>query len=490
MWSSWSSVARLCLVLLVQFCWPWSTLAFAATGGGGPPGEWVGAHLAETVLVLALAVIGVGFALERSRRRRAERSLGERLRFETLLSEQVATFSRVSGADVDPAIQRSLRQMADFLVVDWGTLTEYSDDSRKARATHWWAADGVRPKPLAVGFDESPWVVSRLRRGELVRFSRIGDLPEDDAAVDRRTYRRLGIKSLVAVPLTVEKAVVGALAFSTVGVERVWRDEFVQRLHLLGEVLASTLSRRRADLEGQRLRQNLAHVGRVSTMGQLTASLAHELNQPLTAILSNAQAAQRILDSDRADLVEVREILRDIVDDDKRAGEVIQRVRGFLTKSDLQVSALDIGDLVSQVARLVSSDAIIRNVTLHLELEADLPSVSGDRVQLQQVVLNLLVNGLDAIRESSAAERTIVLKTRAGPAGVVVAVEDSGIGIAEADLEQVFHAFYTTKADGLGMGLAIARSIVQAHGGELDARNNPHGGATFSFTLPAIEAGR
>ncbi len=439
-------------------------------------------------LVLSLALLGIRLILERAGRRRAERSLGERLRFETLLSEQVATFSRVSGADVDRAIQRALRQIADFLSVDWGNLTEYSDDSRMARVTHWWVAEGVGPPPSAIGFEEIPWVVTHLRRGEMVRFSTTDELPDGEAAVDRHTYRRLGIKSQVAVPLTVEGTVVGALAFSTVGTERAWRDEFVQRLHLLGDVFAHTLSRRRSELEGQRLRQDLAHVGRVSTMGELTASLAHELNQPLTAILSNAQAAQRILHSDGADLAEIREILGDIVEDDKRAGEVIHRLRGFLRKAPLEVSTLDVGELVSQVARLVSRDAIIRNVAIRLDLAVGLPPVGGDRVQLQQVVLNLLMNGLDAMRESSSGERALVLRTfMAGPASVVVAVEDSGGGIEAADLGHVFHAFYTTKPDGLGMGLAIARSIVEAHGGRLDARNNPEGGTTFSFTLPALK---
>jgi two-component system sensor kinase FixL len=167
---------------------------------------------------------------------------------------------------------------------------------------------------------------------------------------------------------------------------------------------------------------------------------------------------------------------------------VIRRLRGFLKKGHLEFAALDIGDLVSQVARLVSSDAIIRNVAVRLELAPELPPVCGDRVQLQQVILNLLMNGLDAMRESGEGDRTLVLRTlSAGPASVVVAVEDSGVGIDEADLDHVFHAFYTTKPDGLGMGLAIARSIVEAHGGHLDAKNNPQGGATFSFTLPAIK---
>jgi signal transduction histidine kinase len=452
-------------------------------------GDWVAWQVGVgAVLILSLLVLAIGLILERIWRRRAEVLLGERLRFETLLSEQVATFSRISAADVDREIQRALRRIADLLGVDWGNLTEYSDDSRTARVTHWWVADGVGPQPAAIGFEEIPWVVTTLRRGELVRFSKTDELPEGDATVDRETYRRLGVKSQVAVPLTVEGVVVGALAFSTVGTERAWRDEFVQRLHLLGDVFANTLSRRRSEMEGQRLRQDLAHVGRVSTMGELTASLAHELNQPLTAILSNAQAAQRILASDKGDLGEIREILGDIVEDDKRAGEVIHRLRGFLRKSNTELAALDIGELVSQVARLVSSDAIIRNVAIRLDLAPGLPPVCGDRVQLQQVILNLLMNGLDAMRESGEGERTLVLRTESGgPATVVVAVEDSGVGIDEADLDHVFHAFYTTKPDGLGMGLAIARSIVEAHGGHLEARNNPGGGATFSFTLPVIK---
>jgi C4-dicarboxylate-specific signal transduction histidine kinase len=316
-----SPVRRACLTVLALLCWAHFPPARAAAddltrkAGGGVAWQVV----AGAALVLLLVLLGIGLARERVGRRRAESSLGERLRFETLLSEQVATFSRTSVADVDREIQRALRRIADFLAVDWGRLTELPDDRPTARVTHWWVAEGVGPPPAA-GFEEIPWVAARLRRGELVRFSSLEELPERAAAADRHTYRRLGIKSQVAVPLTVEGTVVGALAFSTVGAERAWRDDLVQRLHLLGEVFASTLSRRRSEMEGQRLRQDLAHVGRVSTMGELTASLAHELNQPLTAILSNAQAAQRILDAEAADLAEVREILGDIVEDDKRAG--------------------------------------------------------------------------------------------------------------------------------------------------------------------------
>lgn len=438
-------------------------------------------------LVAALALLSAGLLVERTGRRRAELSLGERLRFETLLAEQAATFSRVSGTDVDREIERALRRIADFLAVDWSGLTEYSEDSQTARVTHWWMAEGMDPPPVALGFDEIPWSVTQLRQGETVRFTQIEELPESEAAVDRQTYRRLGVKSQVAIPLTVEGTVVGALAFSAVATERTWRDEFVQRLQLLGEVFANTLSRRRAEMEGERLRQDLAHVGRVATVGELTTSLAHELTQPLTAILANAQAARRILESDGPDLAELRAIVGDIVDDDKRASEVINRLRGFLKKGTLERSSVDMGDLVGQMARLVAGDAVLRNVVTRLELAPDLPLVHGDRVQLQQVVLNLILNGLDAMRDGRPMNRTLVLRTARGDGGSVeVTVQDSGAGIEKADLDNIFEAFYTTKADGLGMGLAIVRSIVEAHGGRVGARNNPEGGASFSFTLPAV----
>ena len=437
-------------------------------------------------LFAALALLSTGLLVERTGRRRAELSLGERLRFETLLAEQVATFSRVSGADVDRAIERALRRISDFLGVDWSGLTEYSEDSQTARVTHGWMAEGVDPQPVALGFDEIPWSVTQLRRGETVRFTRIEELPEREAAADRQTYGRLGVKSQVAIPLTVEGVVIGSLAFSAVATERAWRDEFVQRLQLLGEVFANTLARRRAELEGQRLRGDLAHVGRVATVGELTASLAHELNQPLTAILANAETARRLLESDTADLGELRAIVGDIVDDDKRASEVIKRLRSLLKKGPLERSSVDMSELVGQVARLAAGDAILRNVATRLELASDLPPVHGDRVQLQQVVLNLILNGLDAMRDSEAGHRTLVLRaTQVGAATVEVAIQDSGAGIEKTDLDHIFDPFYTTKPDGLGMGLAIVRSIVEAHGGRVSAINNPEGGATFSFTLPA-----
>ena len=418
-------------------------------------------------------------------RRRAELALNERLRFETLLSELSAVFSGLPALEIDHEITRGLRRIVDFLEVDRGTLVKFSDDKLSAQTTHSWAADGVAPAPAAVPLDQIPWTAARLGRGATIHFARLEDLPPEGAATDRATYLALGIKSRVEIPLMIGDAVVGALALSTLAAERTWRDELVQRLRLFGEMFANNLARKRSELEAQGLRNDLAHAGRVATIGELTASLAHELNQPLTAILSNAQAGQRVLDTAPVDLVEVGEILKDIVEDDKRAGEVIRRLRRLLAKGDPHMSALDLNEALEDVARLVSGDAVVRGVSIRLELAAGLPPVLGDRVQLQQVALNLVLNGMDAMRESGPGDRMLVLQTAVADTETVrVEIKDSGPGINASDMSKIFQTFYTTKPDGMGIGLAITRSIVDAHGGRLEAHNNPDGGATFSFTLP------
>jgi signal transduction histidine kinase len=426
-------------------------------------------------LVERLRLLSEAFA-SALERRRMEVSLADRLAFEQVLSSLSTTFSNVSAAEFDREIERGLRRIVDFFDLDHGGLIEFSHD----RACRTWTIDG------GMTAEDIPWMAARMQRGDLVSVSRIEDLP-DEAAVDRRSCLARGIKSKVALPLLVGGIVVGGFTFGTVRAERAWRpDDLIQRLRLLGEVFANTLSRRRGDVEGQRLRQEMAHVGRVSAMGELTASLAHELNQPLTAILNNAQVAQRFLAAEVVDVAEMREILNDIVADDKRAADVIQRLRLLLKKGDLEYASLDLNEVVTEVARLVASDAAIRNVAMRVEAASDLPRVRGDRVQLQQVVLNLVLNGLDAMREPGTSDRpSLVIRTfRDGEAVVGVAVHDTGPGIAKKDADHIFDPLYTTKAEGIGMGLAIARTIVDAHGGRLAAANGEAGGAIFQFTLP------
>jgi signal transduction histidine kinase len=426
-------------------------------------------------LVARLRLLGETFA-SALERRRTEVSLAERLAFEKLLSSLSTTFSKLWAADFDREIQHGLRRIVDFLDVDRGSLIEFLRDGTAYRT---WTIDG------GMSAEGIPWIAAKIQRGDVVAFSRIEDLP-DEALVDRRTCLALGVKSQVALPLAVGGAVVGGLVLGTLRDVRAWEpDERIQGLRLLGEVFANALSRKQVELEAQRLRQELAHIGRVSAMGELTASLAHELNQPLTAILNNAQVAQRLVAAEVVDVAEMREILSDIVADDKRAAEVIRRLRLLLKKGDLEYVSLDLNEVVTEVARLVMSDAAIRNVSMRLEATIGLPRVRGDRVQLQQVVLNLVLNGLDAMREPGTREGSLVIRTLRDGAGLVgVAVQDAGPGIADKDVDHIFNVLYTTKPEGIGMGLAISRTIVDAHGGRLTAANNAQGGATFQFTLP------
>jgi signal transduction histidine kinase/integral membrane sensor domain MASE1 len=238
----------------------------------------------------------------------------------------------------------------------------------------------------------------------------------------------------------------------------------------------------------QRARAELAHVARVSTVGALTASIAHQLNQPLAGILTNAQAATRLLGGDPPDLDEARASLRDIVEDDRRASEVILRMRELLRHDSDSLAELDINGLVSDVVRLLSSDAIIRNVDLVLRLDPVPAVVQGDSVKLQQVVLNLILNALEAVAEHATADRRVIVRSRVDRDVVEVSVVDRGMGFSGAE-ERAFEPFFTTKRAGMGLGLYIAKSIVQAHEGLMHATTNREGGATVSFSLPLAHPG-
>lgn len=574
-----------------------------------------GVSLLESALIVVLL-------LQWRRRRWAERSLTERLRFEEVLSGLYARFALLEAGDLEAESERSLAAVGEFLGVDRAKLVAPSEKTGFLRIRGW-ARPGVDPGPAVVSLLRFPWTGARLRRGEVVKFSRLEELPPD-AAVDRTTYASIGARSHISVPLLAGDLVLGSIAFTTVLAERSWPDELDQRLQLLAGVLANVLARRRADgalresralsdaivqslpgtvvvvnrsgtiiatnhwsrgaavgaghdaelaigasylevwrrlqaagdraaaeivrgiqsvldgtslevsldhrvpaadgqdgawfeirvhplrtasggavisridiserrraaAETRRVREELARVGRLATVGELTAALAHEVKQPLTGILTNAQAARRLLVADRPDLAEIRSILDDIVADDQRAAGVIQRLRGMLKRREPELTTIDVNRLIEDVVRFLRTDAVIRNAFIRTELEPDLPTIRGDVVQLQQVLVNLVLNGLDAMREVPAAQRRLVITTRRAGDGVCVGVRDSGTGLTAEYRERIFEPFFSSKPEGMGLGLPIARSIVDAHGGRLWAVNNADCGATFFFTLAATGRGR
>ena len=238
--------------------------------------------------------------------------------------------------------------------------------------------------------------------------------------------------------------------------------------------------------EVQRARAELLRVERSFRVSELAASLAHELNQPLAAILSNAQAALRFLESGKLDLKEFREILGDIIYDDKRAGNVIRSLRSMLKREEGEKKPVILNEILNDVIAILHSEAVFRHLDIETELAGSLPPVLADRIQLQQVALNLIMNAAEAMAQNSSEEKKIILRTHAADACVRVSVRDFGRGMDKEDLERVFWPFFTKKGTGLGMGLAISKSIVEAHRGRIWGENHPDGGAIFTFELPVM----
>jgi PAS domain S-box-containing protein len=259
----------------------------------------------------------------------------------------------------------------------------------------------------------------------------------------------------------------------------------------VGNVCRDITDRKRAEAEAHEndrryraMQMELAHANRVATMGQLTASIAHEVNQPIAATVTNAEAALRWLRAGSSHLEEVRQVLSSIIEDGTRAGEVIHRIRALMKKAPPRKDRLDINEVILEIIEITRGEAMKNGIAVSTELTDQLPVVEADRVQLQQVVLNLIVNALDAMAAADAPRELRISTATVEAGGLRVAVQDSGPGLKAAMLERVFESFYTTKPTGLGMGLSICRSIIEAHGGRLWASTNQRRGSTFQFTLP------
>jgi PAS domain S-box-containing protein len=268
---------------------------------------------------------------------------------------------------------------------------------------------------------------------------------------------------------------------------RTYSDAGGKAVRMVGAAIDIT-AQNQAETEAALQRNELAHLSRVAMLSELSGSLAHELNQPLAIILTNAQAAQRLLAQQPPDLAEARDILADIVSEDQRASEVIGRLRSLLKPGQAQAQPLSLNEIIEDVLRIARRDLLGRAITVHLSLAETPPRVLGDRIQLQQVLLNLILNASDAMSGNPPARRHLTLATTHGEGAVRMSVSDTGCGLPP-DAERVFEPFYSTKAQGLGLGLSICRSIVTAHKGRLWAEATANGGATLRLELPAADKG-
>jgi signal transduction histidine kinase len=424
-------------------------------------------------------------------RQHAEQQRESALDFERLATRTLSALLIATAQDEPRIIEAGLRDIARFLGADRVTLWEIlPDDTAFRRAHHWFAEDVQLAEQWSVA--DLPWIGQRLTAESLVRFATLDELPVD-AAADLEAMRGLGVRSLLAVPVSIAGQVVGAFSIATVHAECDWPDALLPGLRLLAEVFATLHVRRsaegrkrEAEAEAALWRERFAHVVRVHTVGEMSAALAHEITQPLGAIENYALAARRRAAGAAPDLLKVVDLLDRIVAQSSRAGDVVTRLRGMVKRHDLQLAEVNLERVVATCIDMLRGDCEQRELRIEVQRRGVLPTLVADEIHVQQVMLNLLRNAIDAMEAAphSAPRLISVVIEQASPELVSVRVADRGPGIADGELEHVFEAFHSTKPLGLGVGLAICRRLIEAHGGTLRAAHNPAGGALFEFTLP------
>lgn len=445
-----------------------------------------------TSLGLIQAALIAGLLINRAKRRRGEEATA-------LIADISSKFVNIPASEVDREIHDAQHRICKLLDLDASVLWQWDADAPGMfNATHIHSLqDGPQP-PMQMKADDFPWILEQILSGHTVAIPSVDAMPPA-ASKDQDTARRMGIRSGLGLPLSLGgQTPIGILGFNAIRKERNWEPDLIERLKLVAEIVANALARKKADhdlresadakrlamQQTMELRDTLAHTGRVSLLGQLASALAHELSQPLGAILRNAEAAEIMLQQAAPDIEELRAIVDDILRDDQRAGGVIHKLRSLLGKGELKLEPLDLPAVISDVLVLLRFDATARHVRLDADIDPGFPKILGDRIHLQQVLLNLIVNAIDALAERETTDRSVrVLARVINPATVELRVCDNGPGIPDDRLTRLFESFFTTKKAGMGMGLPISQTIIEAHKGKLTAENRPDGGACFCFTL-------
>jgi len=417
-------------------------------------------------------------------RKQAQEALDRATGFEHVARSTLSALLAASPGAEAAAVESGLRDLGRLLRVDWVALWEREAGTAEWRCTQQWraaAAPACEPRlaaALLTGLDAS------IGAGR-------------SALAERAALDTLGLQSLLAVPVSGAGGGAGMLSCASALRPRSWPQGDVRGVTLLAEVFASLRARRLAEkreqaavIDAAQWRERLAHLVRVHTVGEMSAALAHEINQPLMAIANYALAARRRSSAlPQAD--KVVELLDKVIAQTTRAGDVVGRLRGMVKRNEIQAAPVQLQRLVDDCVDMVRMECELRDIRLERHGEGPLPVIVADGIQLQQVVLNLLRNAIEAMDGAPAgAPRHIAIEVgRAGECDLRVQVADHGPGIADDDTERIFEAFYSTKVTGLGIGLSLCRKLIEAHGGRLTARGRPEGGAVFEFTLPLGDAG-
>ncbi|MET0345923.1 MAG: ATP-binding protein, partial [Casimicrobiaceae bacterium] len=418
-----------------------------------------------------------------------QEELDRALGFERLASQILASiFAEYPANEVD-VIGQGLRDIGQFLRVDWVSLWERLPQRDSFRPIYGWRMESDATAPDASSWT---WLNERLVAGSTVNVGRQTEWPSrTEAGVPG--LGEYGARSLLAVPIASDGQVNGALVLGSAHEDRTWPEAMIPGVKLVAETFASLNARlsaerrkKAAEIEASQWRERLAQLVRIHTVGEMSVALAHEITQPLGAIENYALAARRRLGEDVPDLRRVGELLDKVLGQATRAGDVVTRMRGMVQRHELETKEIDIARAISDCVEMVKMDCELRNIGVEVKPVSPLPMVVADEIHLQQVILNLLRNAMDAVQMlPSDGRRAIAIDAgRDGNDKIFVDVSDHGPGIAEADLERVFESFYTTKPNGMGIGLAICRKLIEAHGGTLHAVHSPSGGALFRLTIP------
>lgn len=413
-----------------------------------------------------------------------EQELAAARRLQRLLAEVSSRFVTRMPGQMDDTLEKTQRLICETLDLDRSTLWQTMEDGSGMALTHFWQTPACPPlRRNFIASGNLPWAESMLKRGEPFHFRSLDDYPAE-AARDVEVLRLHGTRANATFPLMADSKVYGALSFASITKERDWSAEEISGLKLLAQIFGHVICRHRAEERIEQLNGEIHRSTRASSLGEIAAALAHEINQPLTTILSNAQAARRFIHQGEASPAEILDILDDIIRDDRRAGEVIRSLRAMLSDTPVARELHSLNELVSDVSEFLGKELANGGIDLQLDLAPSLPAVKVARVEILQLLHNLILNAAQAMGETPPAFRQILIQTRAKGSSVNLLVLDHGCGISPEHLDRIFEPFHTTRTDGLGMGLAICRRIAEAHGGTLEAGNSPSAGAEVSLTLP------
>ena len=419
-----------------------------------------------------------GTAYDIEDRKRGE----ERLRVQHTITQILA-----EAATIEEATPRILWAMGEYLGWDVGALWRVDREAEALRCVELWHKASIEVPEFERVSRESTFVPGLGLPGRVwssLEPEYVPDVVPDENFPRGPIAEREGLHAAFGFPILLGGEVLGVIEFFSREIRQP-DQELLNMLATIGSQIGQFIERKRAEEALRKVQMQLAHANRVATVGQLSASITHEVNQPITAAVTYALAARRWLNAEPPNFHEVDDALALVVKEGNRAGEVVGRIHALIKKMPARKDAVAIDDAILEVIALTRTEAANNSVLVRTQLAEGLPRVQGDRVQLQQVLLNLIINAIEAMRDVGEEERELLIRTRNEPDGLSVEVRDTGPGFAPETLERVFEAFYTTKPSGLGLGLSICRSIIEAHNGRLWASPNVPRGAIFGFTAPA-----